>query len=40
VQTLANIVDGNNADKDHQAREYGKPGIFDEVVLCAGDEIV
>ena len=39
AETIADVVDGNNREEDHQAREDRQPGIFDEVVLGSIDEI-
>jgi len=39
AQTVTDIVDGNDAQEDHQAGEDRQPGIFNEVVLYGGDEI-
>ena len=39
AQTVADVVDGDDAEEDHQAREDRQPGIFDEMVLCGGNEI-
>jgi len=35
AEAVADVVDGDDAEEDHQAREDRQPGIFDEVVLCS-----
>jgi hypothetical protein len=37
AQTIANIVDRDDADEDHKAWEDSQPGIFDEVILRSGE---
>ena len=39
AEAVADVVDGDDAEEDHQAREDRQPGIFDEVVLCSWDKI-
>ena len=39
TQTVADVVDRDDAEEDHQAGEDRQPGIFDEVILCGGDQI-
>ena len=39
AQTVADVIDGDDGDEDHQAGEDRQPGIFDEMILRSGDEI-
>jgi len=39
AQAVADVVDGDDADEDHQSWKYCQPGIFDEMVLCSRNEI-
>ena len=39
TQTVADVVDGDDAEEDHQAGEDREPGIFDDVILRGADEI-
>ena len=39
AEAVANVVDRDDGDEDHQAREDRQPGIFDEMVLRGGDEV-
>jgi hypothetical protein len=39
AEAVADVVDRDDGDEDHQAREDRQPGIFDEVILRGGDEV-
>ena len=39
TEAIADVVDRDDGDEDHQTRENRQPGVFDEVVLRRGDEV-